>query len=284
MPVKETKEKAKFWHAGDLGNLELLSATYITHSFSPHIHEGFAIGVIEKGVESFAYHKSRHHAPAGSIVVINPGEVHTGQAGCETGWTYRMLYPGISLLQQAITDPFDRFQNTPYFPEPVIQDKYLAGIILKLHLFLETPASALERESFCLFMLSHLIRRHAKDRPALHPLGKEHGAVRRALEYLEGNYAENVSLQNLSEVTGLSPFHLLRVFQKTVGFPPHAYLVQLRVRHAKRLLSSGVSIAHAALDAGFVDQSHLNRHFKRFMGVTPGQYIYNSNNVQYKQL
>ncbi|MFZ5643409.1 MAG: AraC family ligand binding domain-containing protein [Bacillota bacterium] len=53
MPVREAKEKTKFWHAGDLGNLELLRATYITHSFSPHIHEGFAIGVIEKVLRLF---------------------------------------------------------------------------------------------------------------------------------------------------------------------------------------------------------------------------------------
>lgn len=272
MPVKEAKETVKFWHAGDLGDLELLRATYVTHSFSPHIHEGFAIGVIEKGVEEFFCRGSRHHAPAGSIVVINPGEVHTGHAGCKEGWTYRMLYPVISLLRQVEPAPNGPSHNTPFFPAPVIRDKQLAGAILKIHNFLETPASAIERESLFLWMLSQLIGRHAKYRPTPLPLGREHGAVRRALEYLEDNYTENISLQNLSGIAGLSPFHLLRVFEKQVGLPPHAYLINLRLRHAKTLLSAGIPIAQAAAESGFTDQSHLNRHFKRFIGVTPGQY------------
>jgi AraC-like DNA-binding protein len=183
-----------------------------------------------------------------------------------------MLYPGISLLRQVAPGSEGPSRHTPFFPAPVIRDKPLAGAIQKIHNFLETPASALERESLFLWMLSQLIRRHAKDHPVPRPLGCEHGAVRRALEYLEENYTENVSLQNLSQLAGLSPFHLLRVFEKQVGLPPHAYLIHLRLRHAKRLLSAGLPITHAAADAGFTDQSHLNRHFKRIFGVTPGQY------------
>lgn len=271
------KEKVKFWLDRELDNLELLAATYVTHSFSPHMHEGFAIGVIESGVESFSCRGSNYNAPQGSVVVINPGEVHTGSAALKTGWTYRMLYPGLPLVRQASGEFSSR--STLYFPEPVIQDKQLAGIIYRLHVFLESPASAIERESPFLWALARLIERHAGERQVPRPLGSEHTAVRRALEYLEANYSSNVSLKDLSGVTGLSPFHLLRVFQKSQGFPPHSYLIQIRVRQAKRLLSAGVPIAQAATDAGFSDQSHMNRYFKRFVGVTPGHYIKNNSNI-----
>jgi len=65
---------------------------------------------------------------------------------------------------------------------------------------------------------------------------------------------------------------LLRVFRKELGIPPHAYLTQVRVLRAKKLLSVGIPIAQVAWETGFADRSHLNRHFKRLVGVAPGQY------------
>lgn len=76
---KLKREQVKFWLQPEWDNLELLHATYITHAFARHVHETFAIGVIEKGAEAFSYRGGKHIAPAGSIVVINPQEVHTGK-------------------------------------------------------------------------------------------------------------------------------------------------------------------------------------------------------------
>lgn len=96
--------------------------------------------------------------------------------------------------------------------------------------------------------------------------------VQQALDYLETHYAAAITLDDLAAQTHLSPYHLLRLFKATYGLPPHAYLTQLRVQRAKRLLLAGQPIAAVALDVGFVDQSHLTRHFKRIVGVPPGQY------------
>ena len=62
-------EHIKFWHDATLSNLELLHATYVTHTFAPHTHEGYMIGVIEQGVKQFTYRRSQHTAPVGSIVL-----------------------------------------------------------------------------------------------------------------------------------------------------------------------------------------------------------------------
>ncbi|MDF5029677.1 helix-turn-helix transcriptional regulator, partial [Vibrio parahaemolyticus] len=78
------------------------------------------------------------------------------------------------------------------------------------------------------------------------------------------------------KLSGLSPFHLLREFQKQFGFPPHAYQIQQRLRMAKKLLKMGQKISDVAQECGFHDQSHLHRHFKKAMGVTPGQYVRHS--------
>jgi AraC-like DNA-binding protein len=142
------------------------------------------------------------------------------------------------------------------------------------------PASALERESqFCL-AFAQLIARYAEQRPLAQKLGKEHHAVRLIRDYLETQYAEQITLAQLASLAGLSPYRVVRVVRAELGLPPHAYLTQVRVKQAKKLLRLGMPIPQAALEAGFVDQSHLTRHFKRHLGVTPGQYVLGGKNVQ----
>ncbi|PSB11731.1 AraC family transcriptional regulator [filamentous cyanobacterium CCP1] len=250
----------------------MLCAKYITHSFSRHTHEGYAIGVIESGVEAFTYRGAIHQAPAGSIVIIHPGEVHTGHAGIPEGWSYRMLYPDAALLQQAAAEVNIHTCSLPFFSQPVIQDKFLAQQLQGMHRAIESSDVQLERESRFLWTLAQLIARYADDRPLPAPLSQEHAAVENAKNYLEMHFAESVSLNHLAQRVNLKPLRLLRVFQREVGLPPHAFLIQIRVVHAKRLLAMGEPIAQVAFDTGFTDQSHLNRHFKRLVGVTPGQY------------
>lgn len=272
--VAARRESTKFWREEVAQNhLELLHARYITHSFSRHAHETFAIGVIEQGAEAFSYRKEKHVAPAGSIVAINPGEVHTGSAASShVGWTYRMLYPDIQLLQQPTVEAAQQRVEIPYFPIAVIQDPHLARLILKLHHTLENAACTLEKDSRLLWTLAQLIARHAGC--PIVKVGKEPQAVQRVREYLAAHYPENISLDTIAQVANLSPFYLIRTFRKCVGLPPHEYLTQIRVSRAKILLLQGYAIAQVAQDTGFADQSHLTRHFKRIVGVTPGQYQY----------
>jgi AraC-like DNA-binding protein len=274
------QEQTKFWLAHDLGNFEVLRATYFRHSFSRHTHEGFAIGVIERGGEAFYYRGAMHVAPAGSIIVINPGEIHTGHAASEAGWSYRMLYPDASLLQQVATDVTGRQRNIPFFPAPIFHDASLAALIHRLHLTLEAPTSSLERESGLVQTFAQLITRYADDRPQLRMAGKERHPVQRVRAYLEEHYAENVSLEQLAGIANLSPFHLLRVFHAETGLSPHLFLTHIRIARAKALLLRGRPIAQIALETGFVDQSHFTRQFKRQVGITPGQYAPGSKNVQ----
>jgi AraC-like DNA-binding protein len=80
-------------------------------------------------------------------------------------------------------------------------------------------------------------------------------------------------LAELARAAGASPFHLVRIFRKELGLPPHAYINQVRIRHAKDLLDAGVSLAAAAVSVGFSDQSHFGRHFKRTVGVSPARFV-----------
>lgn len=272
MSISPAQEHTHFWRDPALNNLELLRATYITHAFAPHIHEGYAIGVIEGGAEQFKYRRSLHVAPRGSIVLINPGEMHTGEAATEHGWMYRMLYPDISLLQRAASEMAGKQQGIPFFPSPVVDDPQLATQLMQLHAALERSPSALERDSRFLWVFAQLIARHADAHASLQPIRGRQTWVQQARDYLEDHYAENVTLEQLASFVHVSPFHLLRVFRDAVGLPPHNYLTQVRVRRARQLLQASLRPAEVALAVGFTDQSHLTRHFKALVGVTPARY------------
>lgn len=261
-----------------LAGLDLLHAHYVTHAFSRHIHDTFAIGVIQQGAEGFAYRGSTHVAPAGSVVLINPGEAHTGHAAIEGGWTYRMLYPDGCILKYAAEAVLGRSVSMPYFPQPVVYDDLTRRLLCRLHVAFEQGAPSLELDSRMLWTMAQLVVRHGGTQAS--PLISEPNAVQRVRDYLDAQFAQNPSLQELAAIAHLSPFHLLRCFRKQVGLPPHEYLTQRRLIQARQLLRLGHPILEVVHATGFADQSHLTRQFKRMVGVTPGHYQRQSKIVQ----
>lgn len=272
--MSRTQESTHYWHDTTLDNLELLHATYVTHSFAPHTHEGYAIGVVLTGAETFAYRRATHVAGAGNVVIINPAEVHTGQAYTRQGWTYRMLYPEAEQLRRVASQLANHTSSFPFFPEAVIADTAIARQICNLHVQLERGVEPLTAESLWTTLLADLIQRHADAHyPLLSPIPRaDHQLIQRALAYLHDNYATPIRLQELADCVALSPYHFLRLFKANLGLPPHTYLTQLRIHRAKALLNKRQPIAEVALAVGFTDQSHLSRHFKRIVGVPPGEY------------
>lgn len=265
-------EQAKFWCAKDLDNLELVYANYANHSFARHTHEGFAIGTIERGAEAFAYRGATYFAPIGSIIVIAPEEVHTGYTACEAGCAYRVMYPSPILLQRVACELTEHQNSIPFFSVPVIQDEQLAKLIRNLHIALGGPTSKLERESRLMWTLAQLVVRHSDKLLVSRPASQETKAVRQVREHLEANSNREVALEELARLTNLNPSYLIRVFRNEVGLPPHAYQMQVRITCAKQLISLGYPLRHVAMETGFTDQSHLTKNFKRFVGITPGQY------------
>ena len=270
--MKAATASVKFWRRPDLNNLELMHATYVDQCFSRHTHENFAVGVVEEGTGAFDYRGTKQIAPVSSIFLINPGEVHTGGGFGQVRCTYRVMYPAANLLERLASEAVGGRCAAPFFPVPIVHDNQLAHLIHHLHVTLEDNTSKLEQESLLLRTLAELITRHAGCNGAPRKMGREPWAVRQVRDYLDAHSDENVSLTELTSLTGLSSFRLTRVFSEKTGLPPHAYLTQLRVSRAKTLLAQGYPISQVALEAGFTHQSHLNRHFKRLVGITPGQY------------
>ncbi|GBF34609.1 transcriptional regulator [Desulfocucumis palustris] len=267
------KEQIKMRVLPHLDNMEILQATYVTQSFSRHTHDGFAMGVIERGALKFYYRGENIVAPHGQINLAIPGEAHNGHAASNEGWTYRMFYLEPAMLRQAASEIKGKPGDIPFFRAGVLRDDAMAAVLRRLHILLEKPETpVIEQESLLLWTLSQFIMRHADGFYQLRPAGREQQAVRKVREYIEDNFNEDISIKQLSAMANLSPFHLIRVFRKEVGIPPHAYLKQARIKKAKALIASGLPIARVSMETGFTDQSHLTRHFKGITGITPGQY------------
>ncbi len=272
MSKESGRDYTRFTRLPEFGDVELLYAHYVKQVFSPHMHEELVVGMVEAGVHTYYYRGATHRAFPGQIACCNPGEVHTGYPVTENGWTYRMFYIDLPTLQDAISKITGREFHPAFFKQTVIDDLSTAQQLRRLHITLEQSTNRLERESRWIMALARLLSRHIDDPVKLRPTGSEKEPVARAKSYIQGNYAQNITLDDLAQVACLSPYHFLRVFRDTVGLPPHAYLTQVRVMRARQLLDSSLPIAQIATGTGFTDQSHLNRRFKQVLGITPGQY------------
>lgn len=265
-------EQARYFTDKRLPGLELFEASFVRHSFAPHTHDCYAIGVIEQGALRFDYMGSEHLATSGCVNLVVPGEAHNGDAGSGPGWSYRMFYIAPELMSQAAQQAGYR-GGLPAFSSGVLRDPALAKQLRHLHHTLDRGgAPGLVLDHGLLRLLAFWVRRHAElpSRPG--KAGSEPAAVRRALEYLHAKFDQDVRLEQLSSIAHLSPFHLTRVFGRSVGVPPGRYLVQLRVHKAREMLGGGLPLSEIAGLCGFSDQSHMTRQFKRILGVPPGSY------------
>lgn len=254
----------------ELGGLELIEAAHAHPHFPPHAHDTYAIGLVDVGVNRFRYRGAWRAAPAGTLCTVTPGEVHTVEPVGGSGFAYRCLYPRPQLLQE-VAQAIGGRGATPLL-EPVIEDAATAGLLARLLQLLDAQAPPLVAESMLGSLLSRVVMRHGAP-----PVGERVRAVagrelERGRELLASRLAENITLGEAAAHAGLSRFAFLRAFSRTYGLTPHAWVVQERVRRAQALLRSGRSPADVAIEVGFTDQSHLTRHFKRLVGVTPGCY------------
>ncbi len=264
------RESASLWRHRRLSDLELLRGVFHRHVFSPHFHQTYVIEMVERGLDVFSCNGVVHRAPAGSIIFFNPGEVHTGRSLGREPLAYRCLYPSPELMSELVGPHEACTDRPPRFSKSVVDDPDLYARLLDAHRRLEPGGDARAGRELLQDALRQAVTRHAAPTPVDGPDAR--ADVERARTFMDASYAERVTNDQLTALSGMSQFHFIRMFRRTVGLTPHEYLLNVRVEHARQMLATGMPIAHAARCSGFYDQSHLNRHFKRITGVTPGQY------------
>ncbi|MEU0372994.1 AraC family transcriptional regulator [Streptomyces sp. NPDC006283] len=267
---EERGEWARHWQYPGVPGLDLLRARYVRHSFPRHIHEGFVFGAVRRGIEDVLLPDGTVRARPGTVVMINPEVPHSARAGVPEGWVYSTLYPS-SQLVAGIAEETTTLRGTAGFAETIVEDPDAARLVHEVHRAAE-EGNALAADSVLRLTVARLLHRHGRSLPARSPLAAGARTAVAAKQLLEERMEQPPSLEELAQELGVSPFALLRAFKATYGLPPHTWLTDARVRRARHLLDAGTSPAEAAVAVGFTDQPHLNRHFTRIVGVTPGAY------------
>ncbi|HYG86178.1 MAG TPA: AraC family transcriptional regulator [Azospirillum sp.] len=262
-------DRVECWRDADvLGGVEVLRADFRRRRFPRHFHDDYTFGLVTRGANRFIYRRDRLVAPAGTLCLADPGEVHTGEAD-EGGWSYWTVHVPADVLATLRAELDEGAAGPPDFAAGVIDD---AQAVRRFAAFFRSVrgSSPLERGSRAVAALAYLIRAHGADRPRGSAPGADPGVARTVRDYLADRLAEPVTLADLEAATGVGRFRLLRAFRRAYGLPPHAWQMQLRLARAHALIGVGRPIAEAAADAGFADQAHLTRLFKRSFGYTPG--------------
>lgn len=264
-----SSNQIRMWTDNALEPVDYLSADYQDFVFPPHLHDSYAIGVIERGAQRFSPGvRSSVLMPEGTLCVINPGMVHSGSSGSDGGWRYRMFYPSPALVARALTE---ESRELPSFDGHVFKDDALYRQFELLHRTSQHFGDLLERESRTLMFLRALFSRHAQVHVGNGRLLQPR-TVSLVREMLHDCNAGSLSISDLAAEAGVSETQVIRSFTAAIGVAPHAYGVALRIERAKNLIRSGQGLAEVADRTGFSDQSHLSRHFKRITSLTPGQF------------
>ena len=253
---------ARYWRA-DSVPVEAMHAHFTSHVYHRHSHESYSFGVTETGAQAFTCRHGRHVSGRGMVMAFNPDDPHDGHAAGDGGFTYRMVHIWPEFFASLTGTPL------PLFRSPVIEDPAVAASVRGLHLALTGSATELERYER-LAGTARLLVRHASGRgPAR---GGPDRRVAARIRELIRDAAADLTADDLAAAAGCSRFVAYRAFSRAYGLAPSDYQRQLRIRAARGLLSVGVSPSQAAAEAGFADQAHLTRWFRRYYGVTPGAY------------
>jgi AraC-like DNA-binding protein len=214
--------------------------------------ETFLISRFEAGRSEFWTHGRTWTGAPGSVIVFEPGDVHRDLKR-EGPITYQLIgfsTPVVRTVRVQSCLAVDDARGLPF---------------QRLH---DAVAADADRFTLECALAEAIVAMGTVEDPRVEPTRP----VRRALALMREHLADALTLDELSVYAGLDKFHLCRAFRVQVGMPPHAYLTQLRILHAKTLLAAGARPKDIAPQIGLFDQSQLNRHFRRIVGMTPGQF------------
>ncbi|MDH0863742.1 AraC family transcriptional regulator [Mitsuaria sp. GD03876] len=257
------QDQAAYRRPAHRAGVELYHAHILRHSFEPHTHEAYGLGAITEGVGRFRWRGGEHLAPRATLMLMNPEDIHTGEAATADAWGYRMVYLDEALLAELYGGPAWRFDAA------VAHDAEAATRAAALIAALWQAREPLAFDSALLALVQGLSR-HAHRAPR-----RPDGAAPRfapVIEFMRAHLDESLDTARLAAVAGLSPFHFLRSFKDQHHATPQQALMALRLNEAKRQLAVGHAPAQVAAAVGLTDQAHLTRAFARRYGVTPARY------------
>lgn len=250
------------------GGADLVQGEGVPGTVARHTHASYILGLVESGERVMQLGTRELTIPAGCMFVVHPNQPHACLAPTDCELAFCALALPAAYVAKVARDA-GCGGGLPRFPDAYFRNSALARNLKSLAG--ATGAATAETETLLLETVVLLLEEHALDNPEPPPLIP--GLVHKAVNAIKEHHAAPLDLHELAENVGISPFHLHRLFVRSMGVTPLAWQMQVRVGRARQLMREGYSACAAGHEVGFCDQSHFTRAFKKIMGLPPGAYL-----------
>ncbi|SHI17718.1 AraC family transcriptional regulator [Streptomyces sp. 3214.6] len=271
------RQTVSAWRPAVPGVVEVFHAHFTEYAYPMHVHDAWTLLIVDDGAVRYDLERHEHGTPHDTVTLLPPHVPHNGSAATPEGFRKRVLYLDAGVLGEGLIGAA--------VDAPVLRDPVLRRRVGQLHSALARRGEELEADSR-LTLIGERLRGHlqgpGRARGRGHsPVWRTDGpsrrvpdpaVARRLRELLDERVVEGLVLAEAAGLVQAHPAHLVRAFSGAYGIAPHQYLTARRVDLARRLLLDGRPPGDVATAAGFYDQAHLTRHFRKLVGVTPGRY------------
>jgi len=252
------KNKNSYFKLPILDGLEILDAKNHTLNFPFHTHNTFNITLVLEQVFSTKTCDRLLQAPAGTIVITNPDEVHATICESKTGNSFLTFYVSPEVI-------YGLNKNKPvYFHNKIIEDPLLFQQLVHLSRDLFTLNT--EKDNEFVKALRTLIAKHSSE------AFEEKKISHHFRKFLDRELFEKFSLDSAAARFGVDKYKFLRLFKAETGLTPNNYIILKRIEKCKELLKSQNDLLGIAIETGFYDATHLCKHFKKITGISPFAY------------
>ncbi|MET7682667.1 AraC family transcriptional regulator [Streptomyces sp. NPDC005423] len=251
------------WRPRVPGVVEVFHAHFTEYAYPMHVHEAWTLLIVDDGAVRYDLDRHEHGTPHDTVSLLPPHVPHNGSPVTAHGFRKRVVYLDATHLPDGLIGAA--------VDGPDLRDAHLRSRVSRLHTALGHPGDELEAESRLTLIAERLRARLRPTAPVLAP--RTSPVLARTLrELLDAHVTPGIGLDEAARLLHAHPAHLVRAFSGAYGIAPHQYLMSRRVDRARRLLLDGRPPSEVATTTGFYDQSHLTRHFRKLVGVTPGRY------------
>src|SRR5438046_3082333 len=221
MARRDTGNRTTYWQSKRIAGMSLLRADFTSHQFGPHTHDAFVIAVTESGGAEISSRGITEKVGTATLFVSNPEEGQSARMGGGEHWRYRAFYltrPAIDAVGQSLG-----VEATAYFTRNMLNDRDLIDRFSRLHHELEIGNDAMHADELAVDAFSQLFERHGRGGGRPEPAPASQAIAARIIELMHARYSENLGLDELAVVAGLTRFQLIGLFKRAIGLTPHAY-------------------------------------------------------------
>lgn len=239
-----------------------LSASFADFKYKKHSHQEYALGVTLRGIQQYNLDGNFHSSYENGVMLFNPEQPHDGMAHDKAGIDYVMLYIEPKLFLEILQK-----KDVVRFSVPIVYNDMLRRKILNLsHSLLSGKDDAL-----CSELLLSLVDSFQKD--LFMTSRKDTILARKAKDMIQSSQENVLKLDDICKELDISKFQFIRMFTSSTGISPYQYFLNSKVELAKHLIETNQDVYSAVAECGFVDLSHLNKHFKSIYGITAFEYM-----------